>query len=130
MSLKAWGFEVVSAPKSDSEDKVDIPIHLPSPTPSFDNLEPGSTPSASPGGVKDIEPVDEDMGDDLDDLDDIDVEAEVCELVSHTQQEIQSWDVLRDQIKLDLKKKQNLPLSKINQLLILHNFATLHLKGY
>jgi hypothetical protein len=45
--------------------------------------------------------------------------------------EIQGWDKLRDQIKKDLKKKHtSLPLSHINQLMILQNFATLHLKGH
>ena len=91
MSLEAWGFEVILALKSDSEDERDIPIHLPSPTPSFDKLVPGSTPSASlTSGVEDIEPVNEDMDDDLDDLDNINqwkFEVEVCELVSCIQQE-------------------------------------------
>jgi hypothetical protein len=46
--------------------------------------------------------------------------------------DIRPWDVLREQVKSDLKKagKQSLPLSKINQLLILRNFATLRLKGF
>ena len=45
--------------------------------------------------------------------------------------EIRGWDKLRDQIKKDLKKKHtSLPLSHINQLMILRNFATLRLKGY
>jgi len=44
--------------------------------------------------------------------------------------EIRGWDKLRDQIKEDLKKgAKTLPMSKINQLLILRNFATLLLKG-
>jgi hypothetical protein len=39
--------------------------------------------------------------------------------------------VLRDQIKANLKKQgSTLPLSQINQLLILRNFTTLRLKGY
>ncbi|KIJ95381.1 hypothetical protein K443DRAFT_108857, partial [Laccaria amethystina LaAM-08-1] len=45
--------------------------------------------------------------------------------------EIQNWAALRTQIKADLKKKhKSMPLSKINQLMILQNFATLRLKGY
>jgi len=45
--------------------------------------------------------------------------------------EIQDWAALRTQIKADLKKKhKSMPLSQINQLMILRNFATLRLKGY
>ncbi|KIL70111.1 hypothetical protein M378DRAFT_96383, partial [Amanita muscaria Koide BX008] len=44
--------------------------------------------------------------------------------------DIQGWDVLREQIKKDLRKgSKTLPLSQVNQLLILRNFATLRLKG-
>ncbi|KAK0490178.1 hypothetical protein EDD18DRAFT_1109726 [Armillaria luteobubalina] len=42
--------------------------------------------------------------------------------------EIRDWSTLWEQIKQDMKK--NLSLSKYNQLLILHNFATLRIKGY
>jgi hypothetical protein len=45
--------------------------------------------------------------------------------------EIRDWEALRTQIKADLKKKhKSLPLSQINQLMILRNFANLRLKGY
>jgi len=43
--------------------------------------------------------------------------------------DIQGWEELRTQIKDDLKKK-SLPLSQINQLMILRNFATLRIKGH
>ncbi|KAG2073340.1 hypothetical protein BDR04DRAFT_938267, partial [Suillus decipiens] len=44
--------------------------------------------------------------------------------------EIRDWKTLRDQIKDDLRKNhKSLPLSAINQLMILSNFATLRLKG-
>ncbi|KAF9455258.1 hypothetical protein BDZ94DRAFT_1115182, partial [Collybia nuda] len=43
--------------------------------------------------------------------------------------EIRSWEVLREQIKKDLQKK-DLPRIKYNQLLVLQNFATLCLKGF
>ena len=44
--------------------------------------------------------------------------------------EIRDWNTLRTQIKADLKKKgRTLPLSRINQLMLLSNFATLRLKG-
>ncbi|KAG1853065.1 hypothetical protein F4604DRAFT_1933334 [Suillus subluteus] len=43
---------------------------------------------------------------------------------------IRDWKVLRDQIKENLKKHhKSLPLSSVNQLMILSNFATLQLKG-
>ncbi|KAI6103271.1 hypothetical protein EDD16DRAFT_1715378 [Pisolithus croceorrhizus] len=43
---------------------------------------------------------------------------------------VHDWDVLCDQMKTDLKKhSKTMPLSQINQLMILCNFATLHLKG-
>jgi len=45
--------------------------------------------------------------------------------------EIHGWDVLQKQIKKDMKKgSDTLSISQVNQLLILHNFATLQLKGY
>lgn len=45
--------------------------------------------------------------------------------------EIQGWDELRKQVKATLKKhSKTLPLSQINQLLLLRNFATLRLKGF
>jgi len=79
-------------------------------------------------GVENNCDIDEDTGGDVDEWE---FEAEVCESISRTEREIRGWDVLRDQIKVDLKKKgASLPLSKVNQLLILRNFATLRLKGY
>ena len=45
--------------------------------------------------------------------------------------DIRDWEVLREQIKTTLRKKsKQLPLTQINQLMILTNFATLRLKGY
>ena len=44
--------------------------------------------------------------------------------------QVKGWDVLRDQIKTELKKKSKmLTLPQINQMMILSNFATLRLKG-
>ncbi|KJA19534.1 hypothetical protein HYPSUDRAFT_204573 [Hypholoma sublateritium FD-334 SS-4] len=44
--------------------------------------------------------------------------------------EIKDWETLRAQIKSDLKKNsRNLPLSHINKLIIIINFATLRIKG-
>jgi hypothetical protein len=43
---------------------------------------------------------------------------------------VRDWKTLREQIQHNLKKKhKDLPLSQINQLMILSSFATLHLKG-
>lgn len=49
----------------------------------------------------------------------------------HSSTEIWPWNKLWEQIKQDLKKNSNcLPLLKINQLLVIRNFAMLWLKGY
>lgn len=58
------------------------------------------------------------------------LEAEIVELMPNVNQEIRGWHELRAQIISDLKKgNKKLPLSKVNQLMILRNFATLRLKG-
>ncbi|KAJ3980172.1 hypothetical protein F5890DRAFT_1557948 [Lentinula detonsa] len=46
--------------------------------------------------------------------------------------EVRGWEDLREEVKKELKKsnKKSLPLSKINQLLIIRNFCTLSLKGF
>ncbi|KAJ7573601.1 hypothetical protein C8J56DRAFT_903250 [Mycena floridula] len=57
-------------------------------------------------------------------------EEELDEDVRDPKAEIKDWTELRKQIKEDLKwNSKTLPLSKINQLLILSNFATLRIKG-
>ncbi|KAJ3004691.1 hypothetical protein NUW54_g4694 [Trametes sanguinea] len=60
-------------------------------------------------------------------------EDEWEEEVSSTLQlgtKIRGWDVLRAQVKQDLADKaQQLPISRVNQLCIIRNFATLRLKG-
>lgn len=44
--------------------------------------------------------------------------------------EVRGWDELREQLKEDLTKgSKTLPLSQVNQLLLIRNFATLQLKG-
>ncbi|KIK02078.1 hypothetical protein K443DRAFT_539523 [Laccaria amethystina LaAM-08-1] len=51
--------------------------------------------------------------------------------VMQPRSEIRSWGDLREQIKTDLKKKHaHLPLSQINQLMILRNFTNLRMKGF
>jgi len=44
---------------------------------------------------------------------------------------VHGWEELREQIKEDLRKghRAHKPLSQMNQLTILRNFATLHIKG-
>ena len=64
------------------------------------------------------------------DPDDEEWEAELDESLAPGTSEIRDWLMLRAQIKADLKKKaKSLPLSQINQLMIVRNFATLRLKG-
>lgn len=138
-SLEAWGFKATEASKSITEETER------SPTPSSDDhtaMPKPNSPSPSPSPcpnrqcesetMESLRSPDEDPdGDEPEgDLDEWECEAEVFESISCAQHEIRDWGVLRDQIKLDLKKKRDLPLSKINQLLILRNFATLRLKGY
>ena len=51
-------------------------------------------------------------------------------MTMHGGSDIRDWKMLCDQIRADLKKRlKALPLSQVNQLLILSNFATLRLKG-
>ena len=57
-------------------------------------------------------------------------EAELDECLAPNPTEIQDWSTLREQIKKDLERKyKSLPLSQVNQLMILRNFATLRLRG-
>ncbi|KAN0079966.1 hypothetical protein V8E55_009532 [Tylopilus felleus] len=70
------------------------------------------------------EPAEEDGGDELEDWED-ELHESVAPMI-----EICDWETLPAQIQLDLKKKQKkLPLSQINQLMILSNFAMLRMKG-
>lgn len=58
-------------------------------------------------------------------------QEEIEEAITSHSTEIKDWDVLQSQIKADLKKNsKKLALSDINKLMILYNFATLHLKGH
>jgi hypothetical protein len=59
-----------------------------------------------------------------------DWEAELEEVVEGPKSHIRDWADLRTNIKKYLKKHSNtLPLSRLNQLMIICNFATLRLKG-
>ena len=58
-------------------------------------------------------------------------EDDLDECVQGGGAEICGWDILRAQIEKDMKKSGNtIPVSKVNQLIILRNFATLQLKGH
>jgi hypothetical protein len=58
------------------------------------------------------------------------LEAEYETLMFGAVPEIRDWNTHHDQIKQDLKKKAKpLTLAQFNQLTIIHNFATLRLKG-
>jgi len=73
-----------------------------------------------------VEASDEDMNEN--DIEDWEGELEEC--LQGPKGHVHDWSDLRKQIKDSLKKRmQTLPLSQVNQLLILSNFATLHLKG-
>ena len=57
-------------------------------------------------------------------------EEELDDTIRGTTAEIRDWKTLHDQIKDELKKKHKaLFLAQVNQLIILSNFTTLHLKG-
>ncbi|KAF9498601.1 hypothetical protein BDN71DRAFT_1530368 [Pleurotus eryngii] len=57
-------------------------------------------------------------------------EEELDDNISNPKVAVRSWEDLRTKIRGDLKKNsKNLPLSQLNQLMILSNFATLRIKG-
>jgi hypothetical protein len=52
------------------------------------------------------------------------------EFLAGTTGPLRGWDEIQTEIKAELKKNSKiLPLSRINQLMIIRNFATLQLKG-
>ncbi|KAJ3746059.1 hypothetical protein DFH05DRAFT_1458428 [Lentinula detonsa] len=53
-------------------------------------------------------------------------------VIAEEKGDIRGWEELREQIKAELSmaKKRFMPLSKVNQFLILRNFSTLRLKGF
>lgn len=86
--------------------------------------EEGEDPPTGPGpsGAVSVDPTSEDTQDTWED--------ELDETLTPNAK-IRDWGALRAQIKADLKKKhKSLPLSQLNQLMILRNFANLRLKGY
>ena len=97
----------VPSKRRHEDDKTELEGHQVSPRP--------STPSAETER-NDEEPWEEDVHETM---------------AGISPKEVRGWDKLRDQIKKDLKKKHtSLPLSHINQLMILRNFTTLCLKGH
>jgi hypothetical protein len=67
----------------------------------------------------------------LQDMDNDESWEEELESVIQGAGPVKDWKTLREQIKTELRKtKKGLPLSQVNQLMILANFATLRLKGF
>ena len=68
------------------------------------------------------------------DPDDEDMEVWELELddgIANPQKDVKPWSELQTQIQQDIKNGcKTLPLSCLNQLMILVNFATLSMKGY
>ena len=82
--------------------------------------EMAAMPESGDGDVSEVE-----MDEDIEDW-----EADLDEGVRGPESHIHDWANLRKEIKDQLKKKsKTLPLSQLNQLLIISNFATLRLKG-
>ena len=76
----------------------------------------------------DLDTVNVDPADHDEDIEDW--EAELEEVVEGPKSHIRDWEVLRTDIKKHLKKhSKTLPLSQLNQFMIICNFATLRLKG-
>lgn len=59
-----------------------------------------------------------------------DWEVELEESIQGPTNHVRNWSDLRKQVKVHLKKNsKTLPLSQVNQLLIISDFATLRIKG-
>jgi hypothetical protein len=73
---------------------------------------------------------DQSLADDMNDEELEDWEADLDESVRGPKSHVRDWSDLHEQIKDHLKKNsKTIPLSQLNQLLIISNFATLRLKG-
>jgi len=96
----------------------------------FDDELPSTACLSGKRKEREGEPADNQGEGDLEEDSDEEWEAELDDSFNPGTTEIRDWSTLRAQIKEDLRKKaKSLPLSQINQLLILRNFATLCLKG-
>ena len=75
-----------------------------------------------------LDPVDVDPADHDEEVEDW--EAELEEVVEGPKSHVQDWETLHTDIKKHLQKhSKTLPLSQLNQFMIICNFATLRLKG-
>ena len=83
--------------------------------------------------LADVQEVGEDVGDEIQEegLDEQEsYESDLEEAIQGPKRAVKDWSELRKQIKTYLaKNSKSLPLSKINQYLMISNFATLRLKG-
>jgi hypothetical protein len=63
--------------------------------------------------------------------DDIDYLLDAAGFKPKGKEEVHGWEELQEQIKEDQRRghKEHKPLTYMNQLTILRNFATLHIKG-
>ncbi|KAM6493443.1 hypothetical protein JOM56_011577 [Amanita muscaria] len=91
------------------------------------------TDQDDPSSLADVQEVDEDIGGEIqaEGLDEQEIyESDLEEAFQGPKCAMKDWSELRKQIKTHLRKhSKSLPLSKINQYLIISNFATLRLKG-
>jgi hypothetical protein len=95
-----------------------------------DKIDPGSSSQSSRDPVRESTTLPWLFDDDDPNLTDEEWEAELDECLAPNSTEIRDWSTLREQIKRDLARKyKSLPLSQVNQFMILRNFATLHLRG-
>jgi hypothetical protein len=120
-----------SPPEMQLEDN--LPGHTPtSPEPHPHNQTPPDETESQQRAAADTDGADrepEGHGDEREDAEEWELEDDVQTSLPGVV-ESRGWDVLREQVRLDLKKfSKILPLSKINQLMIIRNFATLRLKG-
>ena len=83
--------------------------------------------------LADVQEVGEDVGDEIQEegLDEQEnYKSDLEEAIQGPKYAVKDWSELRKQIKTHLaKNSKSLPLSKINQYLMISNFATLRLKG-
>jgi hypothetical protein len=102
-----------------------VPSHILS----LDSLTPSSISPPPGSGIESDSNADSSSGNEEEE--DIDNFMAAGGSEPKAKEDIRDWNELRDQIKSDLTMahKQHQPLSRINQLMILRNFATLRMKG-
>ncbi|KAF7984968.1 hypothetical protein HWV62_9917 [Athelia sp. TMB] len=129
---RARSASVLSDPSTDSDEveaatsaftTIDEAGESP-PSPGRDDAVSGDEHLFGPG------PQGDDSAVDFDDQDHEDLDEDLEDSVQGPKSHVRDWTDLRQQIKEHLKKYSKiLPLSQINQLMILSNFATLRIKG-